>query len=259
LVAEVFQNLGVYMGSETNGSHDNLWFTMLFRRKDILDIDADEFEHRLDIFASAMTGSRALGEEDKNYLAGLVADLKPKRREWAKKRANSLLDKPEALPSQSLWGWKEPNTHIVLKRLLQLHPGLKYIHVMRNGLDMAYSNNQNQPRFWHGHLNQHRRTVSPEESLHFWCRTHEKILEMSKTFPDAIKLVRLEDICSNPDTEIAEMAAHSGLSPSPTEIGRLTKLVKRPESIGRFRNHSLSGFAQDDLRFVRQMGYDSGE
>jgi hypothetical protein len=39
----------------------------------------------------------------------------------------------------SMWGWKEPNTHVVLDRLWAELPRLKYVHVRRHGLDMAFS------------------------------------------------------------------------------------------------------------------------
>lgn len=255
LVAQFFEKMGVFMGPDMNSSHDNIWFTLLFRRKDVLKIDSEEFAYRFAIFASAMTGFRPFEPDIENYLSGLVATLPAPRSDVAQRRVKSLLEKREPLSSHRFWGWKEPNTHIVLERLLQLQPDLKYIHVMRNGLDMAYSKNQNQPRFWNRVYNQHRTDVSPEESLHFWCRTHQKMLELSRTFPVSIKMVRFEDICDDPNATIRDMAAHAGLAPSPADIAQLTALIKRPESIGRFRDHDPSGFPPSDLNIVEQMGY----
>ena len=259
LIAQIFEKMGVFMGPDMNSSHDNIWFTLLFRRKEVLDIDSVEFAHRFAIFASAMIGNPPLDPDIEHYLSRLVASLAAPRSNVAQRRVNSLLQKREPLSSHRLWGWKEPNTHVVLERLLRLLPDLKYIHVMRNGLDMAYSKNQNQPRFWNSSHNQHHREVSPEESLHFWCRTHERLLELSKAYPGSIKLVRLEDICDYPDDTIPQMARHAGLSTSSADVAQLATLIQPPQSIGRFRNHDLSGFAPSDLRFVQQMGYDSGD
>lgn len=259
LVAQIFEKMGVFMGHDLNGSHDNIWFTLLFRRKEVLEIGSVEFAHRFAIFASAMIGSRPFEPDIEYYLSGLVASLPAPRLDVAQQRMKSLLEKREPHSSHRFWGWKEPNTHIVLERLLQLQPDLKYIHVMRNGLDMAYSRNQNQPRFWNAAHNQQRIKVSPAESLHFWCRTHERLLELSEAYPGRVKLVRFEDICDHPNEKIAQMAQHSGLSPTKADIAKLATLVQRPESIGRHRNHDLSCFAPTDLRFVQQMGYDSAE
>ena len=49
----------------------------------------------------------------------------------------------------SLWGWKEPNSHLMIRHLHR-HFGdrLRYVHVIRNGLDMAQSRNQLQLIRW---------------------------------------------------------------------------------------------------------------
>jgi len=46
------------------------------------------------------------------------------------------------------WGWKEPNTHIYLEFLSKYFSDLKYIFVIRHGLDMAFSKNQAQLYNW---------------------------------------------------------------------------------------------------------------
>ncbi|MEZ5283921.1 MAG: hypothetical protein R2712_03745 [Vicinamibacterales bacterium] len=45
-------------------------------------------------------------------------------------------------------GLKEPNTHVFLDRLAVVYPDMKCVHVVRNGLDMAFSASQNQLRLW---------------------------------------------------------------------------------------------------------------
>ncbi len=45
-------------------------------------------------------------------------------------------------------GWKVPTTHLWLAELAQFFPGMQYIHLIRNGLDMAYSGNQRQAQHW---------------------------------------------------------------------------------------------------------------
>ena len=36
LIAQLLMELGVYMGSDRNDANDNLWFTLLFKRIEIL-------------------------------------------------------------------------------------------------------------------------------------------------------------------------------------------------------------------------------
>ncbi|MEM8696342.1 MAG: sulfotransferase [Pseudomonadota bacterium] len=246
------------MGNDTNPALDNLWFTLLFVRREILDVDSREFERCFEIFASATLGNR-LSPEVKRYLAALVTDSGRYRSTKGRARIEGILTAKGRPAGDGPWGWKEPNTHIVLPRLLKLWPDLKYIHVMRNGLDMAYSRNQRQARFWGRAESAPGAKIGPEESLRFWCRAHAHIVELAAEFPGSIEIVRLEDVCDSPETSIGRMAMHAGLSVSSGDIGRLARLVERPESIGRFRDHDLSGFAAADLKFVRQMGFDTGE
>ena len=66
---------------------------------------------------------------------------------WVEHRVNRILETGQQAPVER-WAWKEPNTHIVADLILQLSEHVKYIHVVRNGLDMAWSRNQNQLKFW---------------------------------------------------------------------------------------------------------------
>ena len=42
------------------------------------------------------------------------------------------------------WGWKEPRSVFLLPFFASYFSGLKFLHVVRDGRDMAYSANQNQ-------------------------------------------------------------------------------------------------------------------
>ncbi|BCW93430.1 MAG: hypothetical protein KatS3mg007_1324 [Thermoanaerobaculum sp.] len=46
----------------------------------------------------------------------------------------------------SAWGWKEPRSIYLLPFWNELMPSLRFIHVIRDGRDMAFSANQNQLR-----------------------------------------------------------------------------------------------------------------
>ena len=61
---------------------------------------------------------------------------------------HSALDRhyPAALRGEKLWGWKAPRSIYLLPFLEAKLPALKFIHVLRDGRDMALSPNQNQLR-----------------------------------------------------------------------------------------------------------------
>ena len=78
-------------------------------------------------------------------------------------------------------GWKEPNTHIILEKLLIRYPMMKYIHVIRNGLDMAFSTNHNQVLLWGGKLLKDSDFNNIHyASLKYWCIFHKKIRKLKK-------------------------------------------------------------------------------
>ena len=67
---------------------------------------------------------------------------------------------------------------MVLPRLNVLMPRMRYIHVTRNGLDMAYGRNQNQPRLWgRRFLGIDPIRVDPRYSLKYWVAAHQIILD----------------------------------------------------------------------------------
>jgi hypothetical protein len=65
-----------------------------------------------------------------------------------KLRENFKLLTNDTIKKLDGWGWKEPNTYIILEKLNEYYPNMKYIHLIRNGLDMAFSENQNQVKLW---------------------------------------------------------------------------------------------------------------
>ena len=72
------------------------------------------------------------------------------------------------------WGWKTTLSMLLLPFLHEQFPGLKAIHVVRNGLDMSYSDNQNMLA-WSGDyiLDAEERTwPAPVQSMLFWSRTN---------------------------------------------------------------------------------------
>jgi hypothetical protein len=66
--------------------------------------------------------------------------------------------------------------------------------------------------------------------------------------------LRYDDLCTNPTKEIEAMFTFLNRETTPGQIEALGKLVK-PSSVGRFRQHALDVFDDDDRDTVRQMGF----
>lgn len=181
LIAHCLKEVGFYIGTDLNEANDNLWFTLLFKRIEVLSSSAEEFEALVEIFVKAMTqaGQRSFTEQQIELVQTLASEDRSQHpTHWLRTRANTLLFGNQEIQQTEKWGWKEPNSHIVLDRLIGNFPNMKYIHVARNGLDMAHSTNQNQLKLWGKYFLNEPFDISPQYSLKFWCIVHERVIRI---------------------------------------------------------------------------------
>lgn len=256
LVAQCLKEVGFFIGSDLNSANDNLWFTLLFKRIEILNSSEYEFNELVDIFFKGMTGSGQFTEAQINLinkLASLDRDQHPAK--WLRERAKSFLSERHIIEPNDRWGWKEPNTHIVIDRLKKAIPNMKYIHVMRNGLDMAHSTNQNQFKLWGEHFIGLNYDVSPYYTLKYWCIVHQRILKICDSMGKDFFLLNYDNFTLYSEKGIKELLQFLELNVTETQINKLTSLIKVPESIGRFRQHGIKIFDESDVAFAKHLGF----
>jgi hypothetical protein len=259
LVAQLLEVLGFHLGTDLNRAHDNLWFTLLFKREEVLESDDREFDGLLDIFVRAMHGGRPFDDGEQRLIDALAADGRGHADvDWLRARAQSLKDAPMDAPS-GRWGWKEPNTHIVLDRLLPRMPKLKFIQVVRNGLDMAYSSNQNQLKLWGQRFLGRPVEVTPHDSLRYWCVVHRRVLEIGAGMGEHFLWLDYDALCADADTGIAVLCNFLKMEADESTRLRLRARVQMPESTGRHREHGLQAFDPADLEWVRSRGFRVGD
>lgn len=256
VVAEILKRLGYFVGDDLNDAHDNLWFTLLFKYREVRALSADGFTRLYGLFRSRMLGVSV----DYSLHEGLVSRLLDVERagqhdhEWLAARCASFLQATDVFRPQ-LWGWKEPNTHMVIDRLAAIEPGLRYVHVMRNGLDMAFSSNQNQLRLWGPMVLGERFEDSPRGSLAFWRWAHERILEIGQALGDRLLMLNFDRLCSDREKELRRLLDFLALDPPDEDVRSLASLIKAPGSIDRYRASPSGLFDPTDVAFVRTMGF----
>lgn len=268
VVAEIIQKSGYYIGADLNKSLDNLWFTLLFRRPwhFPMNSDFDELNGLLDIFFAAMQGQFNLGLGHLNQVVGAAWDFwfhESRRKKsifWIKNRIKSLIksSKNNSFGEGVIgWGWKEPNTHIFLPYLVQRNDIFCYIHVIRHGLDMAFSWNQNQLYDWHNHFDiklPESETEMPKVSLKYWVSSNKRAIEIGqRQLGDNFYILNFDDLCLKPKEEIEKLLAWLHLPM--VELEDVASLVKAPNSIGRYKRHDLKIFSRNDIEFVEDMGF----
>lgn len=262
VIAAILIELAYSMGDDLNQANDNLAFTLLFKRLETFSSTDTGFRQLADIFVAGMTNARPFTTDEEQTIRQAVGqDRAQHPMAWLMQRADALLARsmPDADKS-TRWGWKEPNTHVFLDRLYASIPRLKYIHVARNGLDMAYSGNQNQPRLWGRTFlgGEDVVDVTPHYSLKYWCAVHRRILRIAETAgkQECFLLLNFDRLCQAPLDELHKLFAFLGIAPDANTTERCMAMIKTPASVGRGRIGGLDVFDPADVAYVAELGFD---
>jgi GT2 family glycosyltransferase len=157
------------------------------------------------------------------------------------------------------FGWKEPRTVFLLPFLAAEVPGLRFLHVVRDGRDMAFSENQVQ-------LRKHGNAVlgasdEPEmlRSISLWRDVNLRAADFGeRELGERYLRIRFEDLCAEPAAVTEKVLTFFGLEGDAERIA--AEEVEAPSSIGRWRREpveivrALEERAGDALR---RFGYQS--
>ena len=268
VVADLLQKLGFYLGGDLNRALDNQWFALLFKRPRWLDEcrrrdDAPVFR-ALQLFERAMTTGLAsgVGRAERRLVEDAVAEsaASPWPMGAGRQEARTLLASAAPAPGTHRgWGWKEPNTHVLLDYVRRYFPTVRYVHVIRHGLDMAFSSNRQQLRNWgalYGVPWPADEAAVPQAALQFWLRANREAAERGREWlGERFHLLRIDDLFVDPLRATRELTAFLGLSVGDDEAVRLIGDVVAPPSVGRYRREDLSRFSPDDVDGVRAFGF----
>lgn len=214
LVARLCAELGWTMGTFVNGTGDALAFVTFYDRW-------------LPLWWAAGPG-------------GLAA---PQRRamERALRRrvARHLLSMPDARSRWepgARWGWKNPRSLYLVPFLHDCYPRLRYIQVVRDGRDMAFSENT-WPLEKDGPIllsPEEQRLPTPHQSVLIWNRGNLAAAEYGeRAMADRFLTLSFEGLCSRPHESLARLMAFLDASDHRPEV--LAGLIDPPASIGRWR------------------------
>ena len=217
VVARIVRHGGMFIGTNLNDSEDALDF-------------GDYSDRWINVF-----------------LASQMAAMSPASRAAMLHDLQRVLEKHLAplQPTARAWGWKEPRSIFLLPFLHSQFPQLKFLHVIRDGRDMAYSTNQNQLRK-HGTWLLDRteaRASQPLRSIALWSRLNLLTADYGETVLRTQYLrIRFEDLCQQPVQVITQIFAFFGLAGEVEPIARLE--VRPPDSLGRWCTQEPDTLAQ---------------
>lgn len=265
VIARMLQMLDIYVGGSLNGKLDNLWFTLLFKRPSWFRAmpEPHDFFFALSMFRRAMENGLAgnLPRDAEERLRAIKVEV-VRTGESLGLMATTL---EEFLHSRRYdrrrfrgWGWKEPNTHVFLPQIAAAFPNLKYVHVIRNGLDMAFSSNQQQLANWGaliGRVEVDGVRLSPKMALDFWITANRRATDIGNVLgPDMFHLLNYDRLCAHPEEEIRSLLRFLRLDGQGADPAPLKQIIA-PVSVGRFRNHPDHGFTPGQLEAVRELGF----
>lgn len=142
----------------------------------------------------------------------------------------------------------------MLDRLTGAIPGMKYILVVRNGLDMAVSENQQQSRLWGPLILGEPFSPEPRFSLRYWCAAHRRALAAATALSDRFLFLNYDAMCADRERGLATVYRVLSLDGKRVEEHHHA-LVVPPASIGRHRSHDPDLFDADDVAYVESLGF----
>lgn len=259
-VAKILMDAGIYMGDDLNYPNDNLLFTRLFKNPQwYIKANTNEINKRLAIFQKYM--------QNETLSVINITEIIQAAKE------NPLFDKDyrfylkilfRNLRSKKIntsWGWKEPNTQVLIDEICAFFPQIKYIHVLRHGLDMAFSNNISQLKNWGFKFNIFLNGSETTEEiackqLDYWILSTQKVLKQRDLMGNKFYLLKHHGLYENPKKEIDKLLDFVGLNIDPSLKEKLYSLPKRPQTAERYKNYKLEIFRMDQLDFVKEMGFE---
>jgi len=133
------------------------------------------------------------------------------------------------------WGWKEPRSIYLLRFWSETMPDVRFLHFLRDGRDMAFSENQNQ-------LTKHgaavlgddlRKAKTHTRSIALWNRVNLAAADFGeRELGPRYMRVRFEDLCAEPAATIGAILDFFGLE---GDAEAAAAEVRPPDSLGRWQ------------------------
>jgi hypothetical protein len=141
----------------------------------------------------------------------------------------------ELPPSIRVWGWKEPRSIYLVPFFDAAMPSLRFLHFLRDGRDMAFSENQNQ-LVKHGDAllgDDLRKEKTPVRSIAVWSRVNSAAADYGETrLGERYMRVRFEDLCAQPAETVRKIYDFFGLE---GDAEGAAAAVRPPDTLGRWQ------------------------
>jgi len=271
VVAEILALFGLFIGCDLNVASDNLWFTLLFKRSRWYfknRTDDKEINTGISLLHKLMVTRDRLTLGESLFLLQAVAEMTLRghnhlgdgKNLWPFARIRKMISSVGVGERDYIgWGWKEPNSHLLISNLADYFPDFKYIHLIRHGLDMAFSNNQQQLFNW-GHLFgvelPDDKSKIPSASFSYWVRANDTVMKIGEKLGNSkFLLINYDKLCDSPINEIKKITNFIGITVDEDLISIAGSLVCKPYTVQRYKSHDLSQFNCKELSTLERFGF----
>lgn len=155
------------------------------------------------------------------------------------------------MSDDAIWGWKQPRNIWSLPLFLTTFPDLKFIHLVRDGRDMAFSSNKSLLRdYGHMLLKTHYIESVVDARLELWEKTQRHIHEFSQKHlkPSHYLAIKYEDLCLNPKATLPALLDFIDYPYQEQTVDQLSAVIKPSSGIGRWQTADESLNLTDEVK-----------
>lgn len=271
VVVSILKSLKIYIGEDLNVPLDNLTYTLLFKRTNWFSknrTNKKKINIGLSILEKSMINKKHYSLKELMFIFNAATSMarnghnKQKKGKgwWAFERFNHIIfNRNKGLSSYVGWGWKEPNSHLLVSELNDYFSQIKYVHTIRHGLDMAYSNNQQQLYNWSklfGLSEPQNEDDITFASFRYWVEANRKIIDLKNSLGgNKIYILNFDKLCHNPKKEIDKLLDFVGIEVNEKQLLKVISIPKTPSTKSRYKKHDISKFNKDDIKFLIDIGF----
>jgi hypothetical protein len=203
LTTRLLTDVGILMGAKLTKNAESIYFQKLNRG--ILK-RAKATWSKIEPIAASMESQRYIDSEV-SWLHGILFDKSGVKAHFDEPSWNAICQSPDYA-----WGWKDPRTTITFPMWLQIFPRAKFVHIVRNGIDVAISLHRRylvRRKWWHRFFTYH--DYNAEIADFQYCfRLWEEYLtyfdNKRHLIPESQYLeLRYEDLLASPGVQFARL------------------------------------------------------
>ena len=262
LVSRLLDKLGILMGRDLQEDHESKFFIGL-NKWIYANAGADWARPEA---LSELIDFEPAREKVVQYLITRLSSR-------ASKKFSSRALKNGVFDISEPWGWKDPRTGPALPIWLSIWPEMRIVHVMRHGVDVAASLHTRSNRNWDADsdrfdkwlpiyrwrrsqlpIRRGQRAATLENALDFWAE--QVSIENSIIGQrEEVLRIRFEDILSQPEMQISEIAEFAGSSISPDMLEEMTSSLDPSRAFSHREDRELLEFAEQNAELLANFGY----